>query len=70
MTKSNPCCQAMLEKILNYCAEEAKLQAENAKLLKAKHRESRPSHYKALALTDFRLYLEELFKEDLTHENG
>lgn len=57
--------QAMLEKILNYCSQEAESQAKNAKELKAKHRESKPSHYKALALIDFKIYLEERFKQEL-----
>lgn len=55
-----------VDRIIEILSEQANNHAKIATELKEKHRESRPHKYKALALLDFKIYLESLFKTNVT----
>jgi len=54
-----------IDRVLQLCSEQANDYARNRKELQEKHRESAPFHYKALAIIDFKLYLEQLFQMEI-----
>ena len=56
---------AAIDRVMQLCSEQANDYARNRKELQAKHRESLPFHYKALAMIDFKLYLEQLLKMEI-----
>lgn len=59
-----------IERVFYYLKEDAESHARICQELKSKHLESKPFHYKALALIDFKLHLESLFKCNLIESNS
>jgi hypothetical protein len=55
-----------INRVLKLCSEQANDYARIRKELSEKHRESLPFHYKALAIIDFKLYLEQLFQMEVS----
>lgn len=51
-----------IDRVLHYAKQEAESHARICKELKSKKINSKAFHYKALALIDFKLYIEHLFK--------
>lgn len=56
-----------IDRVLQLASEQASDYARNRKELQEKKRESLPFQYRALAIIDFKLYLEQLFKECCNH---
>ncbi len=53
---------AAIDRVIQLCEKQASDYAKNREHLQIKHRESMPYHYKAMAMKDFKQYLEELFQ--------
>ena len=54
-----------IDKVLELCSQQANEYSRIRKELSEKHRPSKSFHYQALAMIDFKLYLEQLFKETI-----